>query len=302
MAGALEGGSCLRSAAATLRPRVLLPGDAAVPVGQAAYGPCAELFHRRRGGPVPGDARTGGPAPDGLGLLRSAGRKRRDQARDPSRDMDSREHRGHGGAAAEARPVVRLDSRDRRPPARLLSLESVVLPEDVRARSGLSQPPFRQLVRLVPDRPRERAGRERALLALRFHCRADRAGPVVPQNHRLRRRARRRARLHDRLARTRPRHAAQLDRQERRGGRPLPARRRGGPSRGGRDRNLHDPPGHHLRRHLLRRGAAAPRPVPHPLRERGAPAPGRVPAPHRHARRDARRHGAGGEGRDRHRS
>ena len=54
-------------------------------------------------------------------------------------DVDARQHRPHERAAAAARHQLRLGARDRDLSARVLQVQPVDLPEDVRARAGLPQ-------------------------------------------------------------------------------------------------------------------------------------------------------------------
>ena len=103
-----------------------------------------------------------------------------------------------------------------------------------------------------PDGARERAGRRRALRALRPRGRGQAARAVVLPHHRLRRPAAGRPR-HDRVARARQDDAAQLDRA-------LRGRRGHVPLRGARHRlpGVHHATGHAVRRDVLRPGARAP--------------------------------------------
>ena len=103
----------------------------------------------------------------------------------------------------------------------------------------------RELVPVLPDRARQRAGRGRRVLALPQRGRGARAGPVVPAHHRLPGPAARRHGAAPGLARPRPRPAAEL-------GRPLPGRRGGlrGRGRGDAAARLHHAHRHHLRRHV----------------------------------------------------
>ena len=55
--------------------------------------------------------------------------------RHASREVDARQHRPHERAAAAARHQLRLGARDRDVPARVLQVQPVDLPEDVRARA-----------------------------------------------------------------------------------------------------------------------------------------------------------------------
>ena len=275
------------------RPRaaeVLLPGDAAVPVGRHPRRPRPQLLHHRRGGALQAHARLQRPAPDRLGRAGPARGERRHQEGRPSREMDPRQHRLHEAPAPAAGLQLPLEPRDRHLRPRVLPVEPVVLPEDARQGHRLSQQGQRQLVPVVPDRARQRAGGGRRVLALPQRGRGARAGPVVPAHHRLPGPAPRRHGAAHGLAGARPRPAAQLDR-------PLP-----GGGGGLRGRGLAEPAArvHHAHRHHLRRDLHGPGPR--------ASAAGRA-APRR-ARRgsDPRRHrppagagqarAAGGPGRE----
>ena len=178
----------------------------------------------------------------------------------------------------------RLVARVRHARAALLPLDAVDLPAALPARPRLPQGGRGQLVSRRPDGARQRAGHRRALRALRRRGRGQAARAVVLPHHRLRRPPARRPR-HDRVARARQDDAAQLDR-------PLGGRRGRLPLRGAGHRlpGLHDPPGHAVRRDVLRDGARAPR--PRAARRRHGPRGGgprlRQPRAHR-VRRGARR-------------
>ena len=101
---------------------------------------------------------------------------------------------------------------------RILPLGAVVLHPPVREGSGLQEHGRGQLGPGRPDRAGQRAGHRRPRLALRCAGRAPRDPAVVPADHRLRRRAARRAGPAGRLARAGAHHAAQLDRPLRGGG------------------------------------------------------------------------------------
>ena len=114
------------------------------------------------------------------------------------------EHRPHEGPAPAPRHQLRLGARDRHLPAGLLPVEPVAVPADVRARPGVPPALDGQLVPVVPDGARQRAGRRRRLLALRHAGHAPRPGAVVPADHALRRRT---AERHRRPRRTGPRRS-----------------------------------------------------------------------------------------------
>ena len=98
--------------------------------------------------------------------------------------VDASQHRDHEDADEAARLQLRLVARSHHLPARILPLESVVLPEAVRKRLGLPQEEQGQLVSEVRHRARQRAGRERPLLAARRHVsRTARTRTMVLAHH-----------------------------------------------------------------------------------------------------------------------
>ena len=211
-----------------------------------------QLRHRRRRGPRFPDARIRRPSPDGMGRLRPPGRKRGDRPGSASRPLDAREHRLHERPAQEAGPFLRLVARGDHLRARVLQMEPVVLPQDARSGAGLQEGLGRQLVPLLRNGPRERAGGGRALLAVRRGGRSEGALPMVLQDHGLRRGAPSGLRPADGMAGARSHDAEELDRQivRRRG--PVSAGRTGSGGEG--DRNLHDAAGYALRRHVHESG------------------------------------------------
>ncbi len=136
--------------------------------------------------------------------------------------------------------------------SRLLQVQSVDLPEDVRARPRVPPPFDGELVSELPDRARERAGHRRHLLAMRVRRGRPRARTVVFSHHRVRRRALEGARDAQRLARKGRRDAAELDRAIRRRARAVFSRR----LRCAR-RSVHDAHRHDLRRQFHRARARA---------------------------------------------
>ena len=115
-ASALAGDPRLPGRRGHLAAEVLLPVHAAVPLGRAAHGPRAQLHDRRRDQPSPPHVRLQRAAADGLGCVRPAGRKRRDQEQHRAGEVDLRQHRPHARATAGAGLRDRLDPRVR-PPA-----------------------------------------------------------------------------------------------------------------------------------------------------------------------------------------
>ena len=123
-----------------------------------------------------------------------------------------REHRAHEGPAAAARDQLRLVARAGHLPARLLQVEPVAVPADVRARPRLPEAVDGELVSELPDRAGQRAGRGRRLLALQLGRRQPQPGAVVPADHPLRAGTARCHRPAHGLAREGPDDAAELDR------------------------------------------------------------------------------------------
>ena len=241
---------------------VLLPGDVRLPLRACARRPRSELHHRRRDGAHQAHARLQRAAPVRLGRVRPAGRERRHQVRHAPRAVDAGEHRPHERAAPAARHQLRVGPRDRDVSARVLQVQPVDLPEDVRARARLPQALDRQLVSELSDRARQRAGRRRRLLALRHDHRDARPGAVVLPHYRLCRGVAEGPRHAHRVAGKSRRDAAQLDRALG-GGPPQVSDRALGPrrrerrlGRGGR-RDLHDSYRHDLRRDVRAAGARA---------------------------------------------
>ena len=111
-----------------------------------------------------------------------------DQSRHPSGALDDGQHPAHARAVAVDGPGVRLEPRGGYVPAGVLRVEPVVLPADVREGAGLPGVRAGELVSHLPDGARERAGRGRQVRAHGRHRHQARDGPVVLQDHGLRRR------------------------------------------------------------------------------------------------------------------
>ena len=237
---------------------VLRAGDAALPQRRAAHRPSQGLLGGRRRRALPPSQRAPGPAPDGLRRVRPAGREPRDQHRPAPARVDRRGDRGVPAPVPRVGDLDRLDARVRHPRPALLPLDPVDLPAAVRGaawptarRPRSSGAPTTQTVlanEQVIDGRCERCGAEVEVRQLEqwFFRITDYADRLVDdlETHRL--------------ARARQDHAAQLDRS-------LGGRRGHVPLRGCRPRpadrlpGVHDPPGHAVRRDVLRHGARAPR-------------------------------------------
>ena len=230
---------------------------------------------------------------DGLGRLRPAGRKRRDEERRAAGAVDLRQHRLHEGPDAGDGARDRLVARGRRLRPGVLQVEPVAVPADARKGHRLPQDAGRQLGSGRPDGARQRAGDRRPRLAHRRGGREARDPRLLPQDHRLRGGAARVPRPDARLARAREDDAGELDRQEPGRALRLPARH---PRRRRRaDRRRPDVRIHHARRHdhgrdVLRRRRRAPARAPRRAQQSGARGVHRrVPARQRRSRPTSRR-------------
>ncbi len=270
MAAGLGGDQAVPGHRRSLPPEVLLSRDVPVSLRPHPHGACARVRHRRSPRALQVDAGLQRAPPDGLGCLRPARRERRHRQRRPPRGMDLREHQEYAEPAPPHGDLLRLGPRAGHLRSRVLQVGAAHLHPDVRARARLQEALHRQLVPVLPDHPRQRAGGGRPLLALRLRGAGQGDRGLVLQDQRLRGRAARLVRPPPRLARARADHAAQLDRAER-GRRVRPA--------GGGAARREDPHLHHAAGHLVRHDLRGPGPR--------APAGGR-------ARGRSRRAGEGG--------
>ncbi len=246
----MGGGSALSHRPDRHAPAQVLPADdVPVPVGRPAHRPLVHQDTDRCDRAIPSHARRERVPADRLRCLRTAGRERRDQEpRQPAR-LDDAEHREDAPAAAEHGRDVRLGCRGHHRRPRLLPLEPVAVPAvpGSRPRRAADVPGG-----LVPERrhpcPRAGRGNRPPLLALRRSRREARPRAMVPEDHRLRRRAA--GLLAHRLARAGPARPDELDRAQRgrRGG--VHDRPRRPPAGRRRAARLHDPARHALRRNV----------------------------------------------------
>ena len=160
--------------------------DVPLPLGRPAHGSCRghRAARRRRAALVAAGLR--GVEPDGLGLLRPACRERRHPQRHPPGDLHLRQHRDPVRVLQEVRRGLRLVTPAAHLRSRVLQVDPVAVPEVPGARAGLPQEQPGQLVSQRPDGAGQRAGRRRALRALRCSGDQARADAVVLQDHRLR--------------------------------------------------------------------------------------------------------------------
>src|ERR1700722_2120522 len=98
------------------------------------------------------DARIQRAPPDGLERIRTARRKRRHCQQTASARVDAAQYRGHEEDAPALRLQLRLGPRSDDLRTSVLSLESVVLPQNAGARPLLSQARAAELVSQVPNR------------------------------------------------------------------------------------------------------------------------------------------------------
>jgi hypothetical protein len=191
---------------------VLLPRDVRVPLRARAHGTRSQLHHRRRERAHAAHARLQRAPPVRVGRIRPAGGKRRHQVGHAPGDVDARQHQPHERAAPAAGHQLCLEPRGCHLCARVLQVQPVDLPQDVRARPGVPKALDRQLVSRGQHRARQRAGRRRRLLAMRDDRRAALARAVVFQDHGVCRRVARGSRHAYGVARKSRRDAAELDR------------------------------------------------------------------------------------------
>ena len=175
-------------------------------------GHVAQLHARRGRRALPSSPRRPGPAPDGLRLVRPAGRERGDQGGRHPRDVTPRNIASIRAAMQRLGWSIDWDARPRDARAGLLPLDAMALPPLLRARPRVSQGRAGQVVPERPDGARERAGDRRALRALRRAGRGEEPRAMALPHHRLRGPAARRDGVARVLARSRTDDAAQLDR------------------------------------------------------------------------------------------
>ena len=205
--------------------KILLPGN--VPLSFRLGTPCRppeELRAHRRLLPLQEHAGLQCAASHGLGRLRPAGRERGHPPRpQPARD-GARICRHLPRDAGQDRLLLRLAARDQLQPARLLQVDAVDVPAAAPQGAGLPGHRAHQLVPRLQDRPGQRGGQGRPLLALRHRRRKEADAAMVLPHHRLRRPPAGRPGK-ARLVRGHEGDAARLDRPQR-GGRGRFRRRR----------------------------------------------------------------------------
>src|ERR1700756_2866141 len=143
---------------------VLRARNAAVSLRRAAHGARAQLFDRRRAGPLHVDEWLQRASSHGVGFVWLARGKRRDLEQYSAARVDAAQHRQHEGADEAAGLRLRLVARSDHLLARLLPVEPVVLPEALRAGIGVPQEEQGELVPEVRDRAGQRAGTSQWLL------------------------------------------------------------------------------------------------------------------------------------------
>src|SRR5215471_5520600 len=111
------------------------------------------------------DARLQRAPSDGMGRIRATGRERCDQESAPPARVDAGKHSGNEEDPSPLRLQLRLGPRSLYLRARILSLESVVFPEDAGARPGVSQEGAAELVSEVCHGAGQRTGGRWLLLA-----------------------------------------------------------------------------------------------------------------------------------------
>ena len=234
--------------------QILCPGNVPLSLGADSHGPCAQLHHRRRGGPVQAHAGLQRPAPHGLGRLRHARGKCRHGPRHSIRPPGPTKTSTTCGSSSNPWATA-MTGAGKWPPA---------IPDYYR---------WEQLV-FIEMFERGLAYKKKSPVNWCDHCQTVLANEQVEdgacwrcdQPVVLRELEQWFFKITDyveelleycdqpaRLAGTGPDHAAQLDRQVRGGADPFPGGRPGGT-----DRGLHHQAGHPVRRHVHEPGPGAP--------------------------------------------
>ena len=111
-----------------------------------ARGTRPKLHSGGRPVPVLPHAGKAGPEPHGLGFLRVAGRERRHPAWSASSGLDAQQHSDHEAAVPQLGHPLRLVQGGHVLQARLLPVEPVAVPQDVRGRPGVPETVTGELV------------------------------------------------------------------------------------------------------------------------------------------------------------
>ncbi len=225
MAAGLGQGGGLRRAARCGAAEILRARDVPLPVGAYPHGPCAQLHDGRRDRALQDGHRAQRAAPDGLGRLRDAGRKRRDGDRRPSQDLDLRQHRRHARPDEAAGPQHRLVARIRHLRSGVLRPAAGAVSRHAEGGPRLSQERGGQLGPRRHDRAGQRAGDRRQGLALGRRGRAPRVDAMVLPDQRHGRGTAGGAGRARQLARQGAADAGELDRQVARAADDLPSDR-----------------------------------------------------------------------------
>ena len=194
---------------------LLQPDDVPLSVrGRAAHRQPLRLHRGGRQRPFLAAHGQGRLRTHGLRCVRHSLGKLRVEGRQESQRPDSRQHRQFHTRAEALRRHVRLEPHGELHQRRLLPVDAMGIPEALQRRPRRTPPGPGQLVSVLHDRARQRAGDPRALRALRQPGRAARTAAVVLQDHRLRLAPARQSR-DDRLVRQHQEGASQLDRAQR---------------------------------------------------------------------------------------
>ena len=145
----------------------------------------------RHGGHLPQaqDAGLQRPVPDRLRRIRTARRELRDKDRHPSAHSHRPEHPQFHRPAQARRLRIRLEPRCRYDRHRLLQVDPVDIPQDVRARTRFPRQGVRQLLPELQMRALQRGLTGRQVRHLPQRCYPEVEGCLVPAHNGIRRQA-----------------------------------------------------------------------------------------------------------------
>ena len=147
---------------------LLQPHDVSLPVrGRASCRQPVRLYRSGHQRPLPPTEGRGCLRADRFRCVRNPLGESRAEGRHPSDGAHPEEHRELRASAQACRPDVRLDEDRRHDGSGLLPVDAVALSTALQGRTGREEGGAGQLVPLLQDRSRQRAGRRRSVRALR---------------------------------------------------------------------------------------------------------------------------------------
>lgn len=166
-------------------------GSSSSPIraAQACTSATSRLIPAWRSSAASAGCRLQRPVPDRLRRIRTARRELRDKDRHPSTHSHRSEHPQFHRSAQARRLRVRLEPRCRYDRHRLLQVDPVDIPQDVRARTRFPRQGVRQLLPELQMRALQRGLTGRQVRHLPQRCYPEVEGRLVPAHNRIRRQA-----------------------------------------------------------------------------------------------------------------